>query len=188
MGTLVVLIVAIVVAIDQSRRSPASGLDEERYHQKSAHVVYVADGDTFDIDVPDRDRSTTRIRLWGVDTPEIGHGGGTSMYFGDEAKRFAEERLRDREVFVVLSPTKSRDKYGRLLAFVYMEKDGRMFNQMLIEDGFGYADLRFDHPFDDDFLAAEKRARSERHGLWADVTAEKMPEWRQRMERKKSGK
>jgi micrococcal nuclease len=181
-GTLVALLVAAVIAFDQSRRSPASSIDEERYHQKKARVVHIVDGDTFDVDIPDRTRSTTRLRLWGVDAPELAKSNEEAMYYGGEARAFAETTLLRMEISIVLSPTRTRDKYGRLLAYVYLQPQGSSFNQMLIDEGLAYADRRFDHPFADDFLMAEKRARRERKGLWAEVTRDRMPEWRRKME------
>ena len=44
--------------------------DLQKYHEKIFTVVNVMDGDTIDIDIPDGKYDRTRIRLWGVDTPE----------------------------------------------------------------------------------------------------------------------
>jgi endonuclease YncB( thermonuclease family) len=85
----------------------------------------------------------------------------------------------------VLSPDKTRGKYGRLLAYVYLERGGRMFNEMLLEEGYAYADLRFRHHYYRQFKNVEKRARRAERGLWADVTLEQMPGWKQRFERKR---
>lgn len=178
------VVVLLVVALDQVRRSPASGADQDRYHNKTARVVYVADGDTFDVDIPDRHQPDTRIRLWGVDTPELAHSGHPAMHFGPEANDFTRDTLLNHDVHIMLSPARSRDKYGRLLAYVYLRQGEPSFNELLIERGFGYADGRFDHPFKDDFVAAEKRARRESRGLWASVTEEGKPAWRQRMDKR----
>ena len=104
------------------------------------------------------------------------------MHFGPEARAFAERILESRTVHVVLSPKRTRDKYGRLLAYVFLERGGRMFNEMLLEEGYAYADLRFEHHYFDRFAAIEKRSRKARVGLWANVTPDKMPAWRQRFE------
>ena len=50
------------------------GVDGWKYHDKVFTVVNVVDGDTIDIDISDDQHDTTRIRLWGVDTPETGGG------------------------------------------------------------------------------------------------------------------
>ncbi len=106
------------------------------------------------------------------------------MHFATEAKRFAERTLAGRSVQIVLSPKRTRGKYGRLLAYVFLRRDGRMFNEMLLADGYAYADLRFDHHYFKRFGTIEKRARKADVGLWADVTLGRMPPWKQRFERR----
>lgn len=183
---LVVALLTACVAYDRIAWAPAAGEGDDwsRYHDQTFSVVHVVDGDTLDIGVPDGDKPKTRIRLWGVDTPETGAGGTTRMFFGPEAKAFAEQALRGQTVHVVLSPDKSRDRYGRLLAYVYLERGGPMFNELLLEQGYAYADFRFPHHYSDRFKAAERVARRGGRGLWAEATIEQMPPWRQRFEQK----
>lgn len=163
--------------------APSIDTDFARYHDRSFRVVNVVDGDTIDIDVPDGDARHTRIRLWGVDTPELAHFGKPTMHFGPEAAAFARATLEGRTVHVVLSPIDTRGNFGRLLAYVFLERGGVMFNEMLIERGYAYADPRFDHHYKRQFRDAEKRARRAGMGLWAEVTVDQMPNWRQRVER-----
>ena len=47
--------------------------DVRKYHGKTFTVVNAVDGDTIDINIPDGKYEQTRIRLWGVDTPETKH-------------------------------------------------------------------------------------------------------------------
>lgn len=180
-----VLLVALVCS--RTARTPVQGDDWARYHDRTFRVVHVVDGDTFDINAPDGDKAVTRIRLWGVDTPEVAAGGGTDMHFGPEASSYAKKVLGGRDVHIVLSPKRSRGKYGRLLAYVFLERGGRMFNEMLLEEGYAYADLRFDHHYYDKFKRIEKRARKAGVGLWADITFDKMPGWKQRFEGRDEG-
>ena len=183
---LAIVAVATVSVCDRSRHTPARISDETRYHDRSFAVVRVVDGDTLIIDVPDAStaKPVTRIRLWGVDTPELAHGATKAMHFGADAAAFAKQTLEGRSVHIVLSPKRTRGKYGRLLAYVYLERGGRMFNEMLLEGGYAYADLRFAHHYKKRFEAADKRARKAGVGLWAHVTLEQMPAWKQRFERR----
>lgn len=185
LAALVVGLLTAGVVYDRSTHVSHGGGDQERYHDQTFRVVHVVDGDTLDIDAPDGDKPKTRIRLWGVDTPEIAHGGEPEMAFGKEALEFARRTLDGHEVHIVLSPKKSRDKYGRLLAFVYVARAGPMFNEMLLEEGLAYADLRFNHPYAEPFKAAEARARKTGAGLWATITLDQMPPWKQRFEGRK---
>ncbi len=162
--------------------APAAVDDWNRYHDRSFTVTHVVDGDTLDIDASDQGKPSTRIRLWGVDSPELAHGDTSEMHFGPEAAAFAQDALDGKTVHVVLSPKRTRGKYGRLLAYVFLERGGRMFNEMLIEGGYAYADLRFKHHYFDQFQAMDKRARRAGVGLWAEVTPEGMPPWKQRFE------
>ncbi len=158
--------------------------DFDRYHDRSFPVARVVDGDTIDLRVPDGDKPTTRVRLWGVDTPEVAGPYSSVMYFGQEASDYAKRILTGRMVHVVLSPRRTRGKYGRLLAYVYLQRGGRMFNEMLLETGHAYADTRFDHHYLKKFESLEKHARNVGVGLWASVTLEQMPPWRQQRERR----
>lgn len=185
----VVAIVAALAAIFrlEPKAPPVPGGDIDRYHDKTFRVVHVVDGDTLDIDISDGSEPKTRIRLWGVDTPEVAHGGQAADHFGDEARKFARDTLDGRDVHVVLWDKDTRDRYERLLAYVLLERGGPMFNEMLIDEGLAYADTRFKHPHDDQFEAAERRARREGRGLWRDIAPDKMPEWRQRVESSNRG-
>ena len=188
---LAVLLVVAVVVCDRTRRQIASPpprnvaatADFTRYHNRTFSVARVVDGDTLDIDAPDAGKSTTRIRLWGVDTPEVARGRTVEMHFGLEASAFAKTTLEGKRVHVVLSPRRTRGKYGRLLAYVFLERGGIMFNELLLEEGYAYADRRFPHHYKRQFEAIEKRARREGAGLWESVTIDDMPPWRQRFER-----
>lgn len=156
--------------------------DYSRYHTKTFRVANVVDGDTLDIDIPDGKSPTTRVRLWGVDTPEVAGSKQGEMHYGPEASAFAKNMLLDRQVRIVLSPTKTRGRYGRLLAYVRVEPDGRCFSELLLETGHAYADWRFDHPRKTEFKAIEHRARRQGVGLWAEGTPDQFPPWRRRME------
>jgi micrococcal nuclease len=181
-ATLALFVLTGLLGYDRWAHRPA-GEDFDRYHHQEFRVSRVVDGDTLDVECPDGAERTTRIRLWGVDTPEVGRGERHTMYFGERAREFAEQTLAGRSVRLVLAPEQSRDKYGRLLAYVYLERGGPSFNEMILEQGYGYADPRFPHPWRKDFSSMESRARKSRVGLWANVRIDQMPAWRQRLER-----
>ena len=179
-----VLALLTLSALDHVGLFGFRGSDRVRYDDAIATVVYVADGDTFDINMPDGRRATTRIRLWGVDCPEISHDAGEpDAHFGRESADFVQEHLTGRRVRIALDPNHTpRGKYGRLLAYVYFEDTGEMLNELLIEEGLAYADRRFKHALKHRFVKIEKRAMKQRVGLWETVKPEQMPAWRQRMD------
>ncbi len=165
-------------SIPQTSRQVRSG-DIEKYHAKTFTITHIVDGDTLDINVPDGNYDHTRIRLWGVDTPETKKPNTPVMYFGPEACDFAAESALGKEVTVYLDEKRTRDKYDRLLAYIQLP-DGRYLNELLLSEGFAYADLRFKHNFYNKYMQLEASARSNKKGLWAGVTREQLPEWLQR--------
>lgn len=181
-----VLGICALVVCRRTVQTPITGDDYSRYDDRSFKVARVVDGDTFDIHAPDANKPTTRIRLWGVDTPETGKGNRPAGHFGEAATQFAQNILEGNTIHVALSPKRTRGKYGRLLAYVYLERGGKMFNEMLLEGGYAYADRRFGHLYKKQFEAIEKRARRDEVGLWKDVTLEGMPEWYQRFETRRA--
>ncbi len=174
--------------------------DLEKYHAQTFAIAKVIDGDTIDIDIPDgtyparshlghpavdgQRHKTTRIRLLGIDAPEAHSEQFGKMYFALEATKFTKELILGKDVTVYLdNPNPTRGKYGRLLAYVKLP-DGRFLNEVLLTDGFVYADLRFSHSFFNKYKQLEAGARSFKKGLWENVTREQLPSWLQRMEPK----
>jgi micrococcal nuclease len=176
-----VVIIGVVFLTWGRTRTPF-GTDHERYHDKTFTCINVVDGDTLDIDATDGMRASTRIRLWGIDTPETVKPGTSPMHFGPEASSYVKSRVLRQPVRVVLAPQESRDRYDRLLAYVYPQGSPAMLNEDILEHGYGYADPRFPHVWRERFSQLEDRARRQKVGLWADVRPDQMPEWRRRRE------
>jgi len=159
----------------------AKAYDFQKYHNKTFTVVNVVDGDTIDIDIPDSNNIYTRIRLWGIDTPETKNPNVGVMYFGPEAAEFARKLVLGKPVTVYLDEgNNTRGKYGRLLAYVKLPNDG-FLNEVLLTEGYAYADVRFRHSLYNKYKQLDASARSLKKGLWENVTREQLPEWLQRM-------
>jgi micrococcal nuclease len=90
-------------------------------------------------------------------------------------------------VTLYLEEHRTRDKYGRLLAYIELP-DGRFLNEVLLSEGFAYADPRFRHSFYHKYKQLETTARSQKKGLWSNVTPEQMPKWRQEKSKNKKQK
>lgn len=162
-----------------SSRQKTIAADMARYDHGSFAVVRVIDGDTVHLDVPDDGGRVTKVRLLGIDAPEMGDAHEKAMYFAQEATRFATEASLGKVVTVYLDETAgSRDKYGRLLAYLQLP-DGRFLNEELLEGGYVYADLRFRHSYFAKYKQLEAGARAAKAGLWAGITVDRMPLWRQ---------
>ena len=154
--------------------------DLEKYHKNTFTVVKVVDGDTIDIDIGNSNNNYTRIRLWGIDTPETKSQYSSVMYFGPEAAEFTSKLVLGKQVTVYLDEHSTRGKYGRLLAYVQLPDDG-FLNEVLLTEGFAYADLRFRHSFYRRYEQLQTSARRKKKGLWEKVTREQFPEWLQKM-------
>jgi len=165
----------------QPKTEKQAAHDFEKYHAGTFTVVNVVDGDTIDIDIPDAQYEHTRIRLWGIDTPETKNPKVGVMYFGPEAAEFATKLVLGKPITVYLDEgNNTRGKYGRLLAYVQLP-DGRFLNEVLLTEGFAYSDLRFRHSLYNRYKQLDASARSLKKGLWEKVTREQLPEWLQRM-------
>src|SRR5689334_4640170 len=91
-----------------------------------ATVVRVIDGDTVDVRL---EGQVVRLRLIGIDTPEVVDPRRPVECFGREASARAHELLDGQTVAVESDPTQGdTDRYGRLLRYIWLS-DGRLFNQ-----------------------------------------------------------
>jgi micrococcal nuclease len=99
----------------------------------NATIINVVDGDTVDarIDVGFKVYMTHRLRLLGVNTPELHDPDIEDRKKAQVAKEFLERDLLNKAVLI---ETKKADAFGRYLATIYL--DGVNFNQTLIKDGY----------------------------------------------------
>ncbi len=128
----------------------------------NAKVTRVVDGDTIVVDFHGKEE---RVRLIGVDTPESVHPDKSkNVEFGKISSDFTKSKLEGKEIKLEFD-VQERDKYGRLLAYVYLE--GKMFNRSLLEEG--YANIATFPPnvkYVKEFTEIERIARDEKVGLW----------------------
>ena len=132
-------------------------------------VPRVVDGDTLVVSPNPNpaSREGDRIRLIGVDTPESVAPNRPVEYFGKEAAEFTRRQCEGRRVRLVFDPAETQDRYGRTLAYVYLE-DGTFLNAEIIRQGYGFAYTRFPFAYLEEFRALEREARAARRGLWAE--------------------
>lgn len=153
-----------------------------RYDGRSFTVVKILDGDTLEIDAPDAGAPTTRVRLLGIDAPEMGYADESAMYYARQATDRARQLAGGAEVTLYLQTEGPyRGKYGRLLAYVVLP-DGRFLNEALVSAGCAYADLRFHHGYYQKYRQLEASARSLGMGLWHRADRDDLPAWLQRMD------
>jgi len=128
----------------------------------SASVVRVVDGDTIVVAVAHRHET---VRILGVNTPETRDPRKGVECYGPEASAYTHARLPAGTRVRVETDAEARDKYGRLLAYVYVN-DTRFDDELL---RLGYGRLLIIPPngvYAREMLEAELDARAARRGLW----------------------
>jgi micrococcal nuclease len=127
----------------------------------SAICTRTVDGDTIIVNIAG---VKERVRLIGVDTPETKHPRKPVQYFGKEASMFIANTVEGKKVRLEFDQNQ-RDKYKRLLAYVYLE-DGTFLNAEIIKKGYGHAYTKFPFKYMNEFREYEMEARVRKRGLW----------------------
>jgi micrococcal nuclease len=139
--------------------SPSDVLDA------NAVVTRIVDGDTLAVRVGNQEE---RVRLIGINTPESVDRSRPVMCFGKEATAHLTSLVPPGTPVRMELDVEPRDRYDRMLAYVYRASDGRFVNLAMVEDGF--AD-QYTYPpnvaHTASFGDAARTARTEGRGLWS---------------------
>lgn len=148
----VLLLVTIGCSLDQGDRNLIS-----------ADVIRVVDGDTIIVNISGKEET---VRLLLVDTPETVHPTKPVQPFGPEASTFTKKLLTGKNVQLEMD-VGERDKYGRLLAYLYV--DDQMVNEILLERGLARVAYIFEPNtrYVDDFQTIQKQAQQQELGIWS---------------------
>ncbi|QOR01946.1 thermonuclease family protein [Campylobacter sp. 2014D-0216] len=135
--------------------------DENAYIQ--AKITRVIDGDTLEATYKDE---KLKIRLFGIDAPE------SDQAYGKMATQFLSAIVLKKEVTLSV---KDEDKYGRILAIVYLnDKD---INQVMVKNGFAWA---YEY-YSDLYLDEQNYAKEHKKGLWVDEDPIEPYKWRKQI-------
>lgn len=138
-------------------------VEETSGNRMAAYVTRVVDGDTIKITIGSKEET---VRFLLVDTPETKHPKMGVQPFGPEASAFTKEKLEGKNIELELG-INERDKYGRLLAYVYV--DGERFNDALLREGL--ARVAYIYPpntrYLDELEAVQQKAKEEGKGIWS---------------------
>jgi len=143
---------------------PGCSNDSLATSPNSATMKRVVDGDTIDIAIGG---NTERVRLIGINTPETKHPTKGMECFGPEASAYTEQLLPKGTKLRVERDIEARDKYGRLLLYVYIENSNVFVNLDLVLQG--YARPMVFEPntaHKADFAQAATQAELRNVGLW----------------------
>jgi micrococcal nuclease len=135
----------------------------------SVLVTAVLDGDTITV------ARVGRVRLLGIDAPEVGRGFDTAAPFAREARdRLASLVLR-RWVRLEQEGT-AVDAYNRRLAFVVRD-DGMFVNATLVREGLARVTARVPLRRLDELKRAESEAQRARRGMWGSAPSLTAPRY-----------
>jgi micrococcal nuclease len=127
-------------------------------------VLKVIDGDTVDIDIKG---NTERVRLIGVNTPETKHPTKPIECFGPEASAYLTQLLPKGTHVRIERDIEARDRYGRMLLYLYRESDNLFINLDLVSHGYGTPMSIEPNTFHrNDFVHAAALAETTNEGLW----------------------
>ena len=128
---------------------------------KIAHVI---DGDTVDIDIKGR---AERVRLIGVNTPETKHPTKPIECFGPEASAYLTQLLPKGTTVRIERDVEARDRYGRMLLYLYLGSNDLFINLDLVARGYGTPMSIEPNTFHrNDFVRAAAQAETANVGLW----------------------
>lgn len=132
-------------------------------------VTQVSDGDTLTLEM--RDGTKRRVRLYGIDAPEVRHDKKPGQPYSEEARwALAEKVLRKNVILTVLE----RDEYKRMVGIISLGK--RSINEEMVREGWAWAYRRhLRGPYVSEFIDAERKARKNRVGLWQQSSPQ--PPW-----------
>ena len=169
----IIVLTAAVAFYVGSRFLSVTGKAGAVAKREMSFVERAVDGDTLKLS------DGRRVRLIGVDTPELHYSEKllrdsqrthkdikTIQAFGAKAADFTR-KLCERKPVRIETDVRKLDKYGRLLAYIYLE-DGTFVNAKILEEGYGQVmTIPPDVKYADYFLKLEREARENRKGLWA---------------------
>jgi micrococcal nuclease len=172
---LILLALLAVIVYFAYKISPSSFKGIMPSSEEKLLVKRVVDGDTFVLS------NNEKVRLIGVDTPEkfqsaklekdvqrSGKDKKAIQELGKAASEFVKNLVEGKIVTLVKdSKSSERDKYDRLLRYVYLE-DGTCVNAKIIEEGYGNAYTVFRFEKIDEFRNLEREARINKRGLWKE--------------------
>ncbi|WP_228485667.1 thermonuclease family protein [Thermaerobacillus caldiproteolyticus] len=125
-------------------------------HRIPAEVVKVVDGDTLRVKVGKKEET---VRMLLIDTPESVHPTKPVQPFGLEASRYVKSLLPKGTNIELELDVRERDKYGRLLAYVWF--GNTMVNELLLKKGYARVAYVFEPntKYVDEFRKIQDEAR-----------------------------
>lgn len=164
----IVLVVAVAqqagwIETGSNKQSPQSAV---LTNQPGMYAIdHFIDGDTIAVNMNGKVES---IRMIGVDTPETHKPNSPVQCYGVAAAAYTKTLIANGRVRLASDSLSSdRDRYNRLLRYVYLP-DGRLLQEELIKNGYGFAYTSFPFGKSGQFTADQQAAKDNNKGLWGN--------------------
>lgn len=164
-----IMIVAIIAMVwGLVSNNSAKKTEELSKNLGAATVERVVDGDTVEVNYQGESK---KVRLIGVDTPEsVNPDASRNTEFGEIASNFTKTTLQEGSIVYLEFDAQETDKYGRLLAYLYLDDQGKdMFNADLLKKGYARTmTIQPNSKHSKEFAEMQKTAREGKVGFWAE--------------------
>lgn len=161
-----VVVAGLLLGLAQQQGWLQDAADQAEQTQPGLYrVSRFVDGDTVVVDMNGHEE---KVRFVGVDTPETHKPNTPVQCYGPAAAAFTKTVIGSQKLRLVSDPLSTdRDRYGRLLRYVYLP-DGRLLNQELIKTGHGFYYPYFPFTKSKQFSADQAAAQAANRGLWGN--------------------
>jgi micrococcal nuclease len=164
LGILLIVAGLLVWAILFNKKSTFGTLRLQPGYYSINHFI---DGDTIAVNMNGHEE---KVRFIGVDTPETHKPNTPVECYGPQAAAYTKAMIGNGGVRLVSdSLSTDRDRYGRLLRYIYLP-DGTDLDEKLVQTGYGFYYPYFPFSKSAQFANDEKLAMSEHKGLWGSCT------------------
>lgn len=138
-------------------------------------VISVVDGDTLHVRYDDARQE--KVRIIGIDSPELARDGQPAEYYAEQARDYVTVLLLDKTVYLEQDHSDT-DRYGRQLRYVWLTQPDRitvdaveehLVSSILLSQGYAtFVEIGLDNKYEAILRDNEKQARAGRLGLWTD--------------------
>ncbi|MCD6327646.1 thermonuclease family protein [bacterium] len=159
-------VLAVTMLAINSYRQLEAPTKSSRTDSNYYYCTRVVDGDTIVV------KRLASVRLIGIDTPEMNYDIGVPEPHAVEAKRMCE-RLADGKRLRLEFDIEKRDKYGRVLAYAFVQVEGAdkevFLNGRLVEAGLARAyHIPPNSKYKKRIWQLQNKAKKANRGIWSD--------------------
>lgn len=142
-------------------------IQNNKSDKQEVKVIDVVDGDTIKVLIGE---TMEKVRFIGVNTPETVDPRTVVECFGEKSSEETKNKLTNQIVWLESDSTQGdRDKYGRLLRYVWIDEAKIDFGKTLISNGFAHEyTYNIPYKYQESYKLAQSEAEQNKKGLWSD--------------------